>query len=523
MSCNLLFDRLLKYLSILFFINVMFAVFFSAKIYADNKFYSSVKELVTTQKTIRIFMDNSPGYGNQTSSLNIMVRLRQMGFNGTFELIYGNVTSDKIFNLFNLPKNTPDIYYDEKHNIKFIKIKSHLDRVFNNSIEMLPLGITGGDDSGECGVARKDGINLDMYSPLCIDPANFYGVNIFIEMDPYVSNEPLSSHRTTFYLFDPLASGKPYFPYQKDSYNKYFVMPVTNLVQAKAYLEDDQRGRTLLAERPALKTFINGLENHKFNVLPVYGCTVQITKMCPECFPGNILQIITGARYAQLNGPRDFYKPLIIPVFYDYQKESMQIMKIIGNDDWGQNSQPGEEQAKKIIKNLFLSQAFSIADIKNVETIQRIKNLKPGEVLLLSMGGALPKDVFDGIYNYTDTNIWPQIREGANTFNSLILTGRPHIRCHHYWEIGFDLVTDPALKARLEKFYQHAGICAGMDTWISNPDTYRTLGELIIEANDKQSSFSHYFQRIREEALKPENDRIYYALEGAMELLNKSF
>src|SRR3989338_5447333 len=480
------------------------------------KKYSSVKEFIADQKIIRVFADNSPGYGNQTASMNVMVRLRQMGFKGTYEFIYSNLTTDKITSLFGLPNNIPDIYNDENRNIRFIKIKPHIERVLNNTIEMVPLGITGANDSGECSLATKDGVtNLDEYGPLCTDSANFFSTKLFIEFDPYMGEQSLEHHEgTTFYTYNPSSSGKPSYPYQGDSYKKYFVMPVADLKQAITYLKIDPNGQTLIKERPALKTFIHGMKMHHFNVFPVYGYTVQINSRCPECFPGNILQIITAARYAQLHGKNNFYKPLIIPVFFDYQKEAEQISQIINHNNWGDYETPGSEQARAIINQLSLPQSFSIADVKDKETIQRIKQLRPGQVLLLSLG-TLPKDVFDGLYTYTDSNIWPQIREGANSFNSLILTGRPHFRCLDNWEIGFDLIEDQSLKSHFENFYQKNGICDGMNTWQANNDIYKTLGEFIIDAANKNSSLSHYFEQLKTEAEKPENDRIYYALEEA--------
>jgi hypothetical protein len=109
--------------------------------------------------------------------------------------------------------------------------------------------------------------------------------------------------------------------------------------------------------------------------------------------------------------------------------------------------------------------------------------------------------------------------KGASSFDSLVLTGRPHIRCRGddraAWEIGYDLVHDENLKVRLQKFYI-GGFCQSMDTWINNSNIYQTLGELIIEANDPNSPFSRYFQDRKREAAKPENDRIRLGLEKAM-------
>jgi len=54
--------------------------------YADNK-YTSVEEMIRDQKIIRVLLDEAPGFGNQAATINMMNRVRQMQFQGTFELI----------------------------------------------------------------------------------------------------------------------------------------------------------------------------------------------------------------------------------------------------------------------------------------------------------------------------------------------------------------------------------------------------------------------------------------------------
>lgn len=199
-------------------------------------------------------------------------------------------------------------------------------------------------------------------------------------------------------------------------------------------------------------------------------------------------------------------------------------MNLVKSDNWGEYEQPGAEQARKIIRELDLSnpKIFSVASMSDADTIKRIQTLQPGQILLLSMG-PLPKIVFDGLFTHTGANIWPQIREGASSFDSLILTGRPHIRCRGddgmAWEIGYDLVKDASLKARLQNLYM-GGFCQNMDTWKNNSNVYQIFGKLIIEANNLNSPFSRYFQDLKIEATKPENDRIRIGLEKAMKIVN---
>jgi hypothetical protein len=232
-----------------------------------------------------------------------------------------------------------------------------------------------------------------------------------------------------------------------------------------------------------------------------------------------MLQVITAARFAQLSGGSNFYKPLIIPVFYDYKQDASVLNQLIHTNHWGDYETVGSEQEKLAIQTLGLAtpDVFQTADVDDPKTTSIIEQLRPGQILLLSLG-PLPKIVFDGIYNHVGINIWPQIREGQNTFNSLLLTGKPHFRCqdkNDVWELGYDLITDISFKDRLKKLYSDAGFCRA-GSWSKNPNIYQELGELMIESQMAESGISHYFQAIKAETEKPENDRIRRGLEEAL-------
>ncbi|OAI49080.1 hypothetical protein AYO45_03525 [Gammaproteobacteria bacterium SCGC AG-212-F23] len=61
-----------------------------------------------------------------------------------------------------------------------------------------------------------------------------------------------------------------------------------------------------------------------------------------------------------------------------------------------------------------------------------------------------------------------------------------------------------------------------MNTWQSREMTYQEAGNLIIDAHDPKSSFSTYFRQLKENALKPENDRIDYALQHIIKIINSN-
>jgi hypothetical protein len=286
---------------------------------------------------------------------------------------------------------------------------------------------------------------------------------------------------------------------------------------------------------PALKTFIEGIDTKQFNILPVYGYPFQEKFNRPEddehVFPQNILQVITAARYAQLNGNSELQKPLIIAVFYDYTEEATRLLQLVQQDQWGEyDLMKGATHAKNAIKTLGLrgSNVFSIVSLSDPEASKKIQALLPGQILLISMG-PLPKIVFDGIYTHTATNVLPQMREGESSLSALLQTGMPHFRCISYyndeyndsaWELGFELVHDDAMKNRLISFYGKNGFCA-KNGWESDPLIYKKVGDLMIEAKNPSSSFSQYFADLKSDTMKPQNDRIYRGLEEALKVFGK--
>ena len=145
----------------------------------------TVEKFIAQQKVIRVFMNNGMNFGNQASTANVMSRVRQMGFTGNFELLYGNVSTKKITTLFNLPADIPDIYLDAKRNITFIKMRPYFDRLMNNTVETVDLSFTVEDDADPCDLAGEDGIDIDPKDIICRNTANFMRAKAFIQFAPY--------------------------------------------------------------------------------------------------------------------------------------------------------------------------------------------------------------------------------------------------------------------------------------------------------------------------------------------------
>jgi hypothetical protein len=468
--------------------------------------YTSVEDFIATQKTIRVVFIDQGGFGDMAASANVMARLREKemgGFSGLFEAIYEDdaVSLRDMSILFNLPPNVPDVYYDTKTNTRFIKAGEFVRRSQLNQNERVTLAI-----SGWCHArCHKDSYNVDMF----FSPDN--SENVSSSITYYFSN--------TQKRFDI------------DISNTYFTTHVIDFNQTVNYLYNDPQGQQLLIKKPALNTFIDGMENKKFNVLPIYGFRIRAPQPPDGQKTDNyiefMLEIIAGARYAQVNGlTDDWHKPLVLTVYYDYLEEANVLNNLIHSKDWGEYEGHGAAEARSVLTQLGLDQstAFSVADISDPNTIDTINNLKTGQILLLSMG-SFPKDVFDSLYTHTNNNIWPQIREGDSSFSSLVLTGKPHFRCGMGgWGPGFDLIKDPTLKMQLENFYLDSpDIFCGMhfkQVWDKNNKAYVNFGKFIIDSSNPDSALSQYFQTLKNEASKKDNDRIYATFREGLKLYN---
>lgn len=520
-----------KFISLIFI--CLAGVFYLGSAHAQPLQKSATpKEFLINQETVRILANGGIGFGDLASSANVMIHLRQIGFEGTFEIIYSGKST--VISMFDLPSSLPNVYEDTKNKRRFIYVGEYLKQAQANATTPVTFGAGSMFPINACDEILNEDENNELAkkmreTSLCRNPANFLNAKIYFDIANWPSpsknyDEELSSH---YFLLN----NDNTYPY--DDSKTFFATRTTNLEDAEAYLNNDKRGQDLLLKKPALKTYIDGIKKKDFDVMSVYGWGIKSNVVGGSDninYVRNMIEVISGARYAQLYGPEALRsKPLIITVFYDYEKESSELRQLIQSNDWGKYEQPGSEQARKTIAQMKLADIFSIASISDPKTIATIQQLKPGQILLLSMG-PLPKDVFDGLYTYVDENVWPQIREGSGSFSSLIFTGKPHFRCGGelignqggLWEMDLDAIQDTTLKNKLKNFYSVSnGFCESQNyTWQENGDFYKAMGDLMIDAHDPRSAFSQYFQSIQNDALKPENDRVYRALEKTIEILN---
>jgi hypothetical protein len=472
--------------------------------------FSHLYKLIKKQTKIRMVVDKTGNFGNQAATLNLINKLHEMGFHGNIEVIYFKECKDKILNLFDLSFIEEDTF--KMGNLHFVELQDFIKN--RSSYNTIALGMTGAIDSlpneWDSHIAEENF-------------ADFFRVKGFIRFSSFYNIWELCD--TEIFL---LNTPKPFV--RSGSCQEMLNTPISTLDEAKNYLLETATGKKLLEENPGLTTLISHIETASSHFFPIYGWTLRD-------IPSNLLNMILGARYAQLHGTLESRKPLIIGAFFDINQKieidnikiphSQLLSNMIFNPSWGIfDNFEGVYQIKNTIKTLRLSENFKMGFMSSNESILAINNLKQDDILLLSIP-KLPKIVFDGLYTYNGLNVFPQVREGASAFISLMtVTGRPHIHCasHHEWEIDTSLA-DPKLKKYLTYFNNI--ICKGsnfnfknFEIWHKNPID-KVIGTFILAAQNPLSPLSQYFSFLKSEAIKPANDRILNDLDLTVGFLSQ--
>lgn len=224
----------------------------------SHQHYTSVEDLIKDQKQIRIVAVAVGGYGHLSATASMMAHLREkIGFQGTYEVIYPNMDMTKVATIFNLPAHLPDVYEDQKNNIRFIKLEEEIRRYQNNEIEPVLLGMSAAADDDDA-ICRWATIPLSKNdTTMCRNVAKLLNVNIYASVthDPHNKNYAgsLFQQGDEFFLKDD--NEKRYIV---SEINTFFTSPIVTLDHVKKYIKDNPN---LLIKDPALGEFIQGMEN----------------------------------------------------------------------------------------------------------------------------------------------------------------------------------------------------------------------------------------------------------------------
>jgi len=170
-----------KILVFLLFIHNLFVVQSIAQLPDQS---TRIKDYLKNSKVVRVYFANSPSMGHQSNTYQMMLQIREMGFNGKFEIIFNDdkngylSTSDIDLNTSQKMKyffpefipNSPGIQSLDEGKLVFIP-KSIFDKDYNKW-EVADLAFTGGQDFDKMNATKiKAKAYLDLY------PSKFGGLH----------------------------------------------------------------------------------------------------------------------------------------------------------------------------------------------------------------------------------------------------------------------------------------------------------------------------------------------------------
>lgn len=497
----------------------------------------TISEFLSSQSVIRVYFDSMPyGTGNQASSYQLMHRLRELGFKGKYEVVYigtgynkhypdGNPTKniflnkEKIINLFDLPADLPDVYYDKKTDIEFIESRVY----YTMNKAHHSLAITGGQLEF-CRDTVANDLNLIksndvMHSIQCND-ANIHEVDLYLSNEAWVGKNPAKRANVRLSAYDKT---------EIQSFNEadhLFNNPPKSLSlnEIVNFLKDPIQSSHLNKQRDGLLALIDGASENKFHVMPFYGRPLTLAYdnenhvKIPNYCIYKMLNYIVGVKLAQLNGPKELRdKPILLPVFVDYRSEAkilkQAIQYICRNDG---------NIINEVVKDLKLDKTESLRmlDISFKDIRKSLSTLSPNSIVLISVG-KLPNNLFNAIYPHIAT--LPPVLEGENTKNLLISeTNKPFLRLiPWFFSPGSTGPKEYYPNDKLLKRYQEYD-----DTNFLSVEGFvhsaKWISEFIIDSLNPQSDICQYFNWLHEEAIKPKNDRVVYALNKAITYLTEN-
>lgn len=92
------------------------------------------------QKMIRVYVDSAPGFGHQSAGISVMRRLRELGFDGEFEVIYQQKVAGKIQKIY---PSFPEGIDGQLH---YLSVESYEQTVKAHKASKVTLAISGADD-----------------------------------------------------------------------------------------------------------------------------------------------------------------------------------------------------------------------------------------------------------------------------------------------------------------------------------------------------------------------------------------
>ncbi|HVE13558.1 MAG TPA: hypothetical protein VNI01_09210, partial [Elusimicrobiota bacterium] len=318
---------------------------------------------------VRVLFADAPHFGHQTASLSLIRRLRDLGYRGAIEGVYGDPTNgwwDDPDNaaLRKLPTLIPG--FDPKKDDQFIEgldLRLRSDSSVNREGLRVPLALTGGADEAAGFDAR---VRADVF--LHLSPTGWASGDRIRLRDTEYKNLGFDLKRTL--VFRPEDASAPLGPREAAWLGPSGLRGIAALEAA--------------APRVAL--------------MPAYGLQYHNA--------WGLFRVLTGLSEAMARRPADYPKPVVVPVINQLYGLSDR-MRVFGGD----LGEPGA----RLLDRLRYADVFE----PGLESV--LSGLAPGQILLVETG-SVPSAAFERLYGLASL---PPILEGRNARNLMLLLGAP--------------------------------------------------------------------------------------------------
>ncbi|WP_413289655.1 hypothetical protein [Bdellovibrio sp. HCB337] len=303
------------------------------------------KSFLQEQKKIRIYVDSAPGFGHQSAGISVMRRLRELGFQGEFEVVYQASVAAKIKKIY---PGFPDGIENE---VKYLSTEEYQNARKQGKIEKLKLAMSGADDGFGSEFARV-------------------------------------SMAETYLRLQPLGWGSAAL-YEKNARVLFTLqdLPLTNLQSPEAdQFVETLKNQTDLPEDKkqfALK-FADIAQNHLS--FPVYGVGIQAFA------PQKVYFYAKAVKSAAQRMSSD--KAVIIPVVSPFNADEMDTVKKVFGKVEGFEAAATTERKHQNQMHLLTPQEFSA-----------LEKLKPGNLYFVFVG-SVPQNVFNFFYESANLPVW---------------------------------------------------------------------------------------------------------------------
>jgi len=419
--------------------------------------FDTVENYLRAQHTVRVVISRAPGFGHQMAAIRAMKRFRELGFQGTFEIIYSIEAIKQLKVLIpgfdgSRPETVQEIRSNQLGQLRLVSSA----RALYLTKKKVGLGFSAADDA-TFGVRLREILNVQ--TAINFQPMGWTG---------RASDHQIVLKEREVSLRRLIRLQVHNDPIQEDA--------------VEGIIREELKGPIYETKQPGVLSMLQATE--QIDILPAYSQFLE--RYGPSVFE----YLVTALLEAKQIAPERFAKPIIIPMLSDI--------------DTGIRN--------KIARSL----PVGVESI-NVQQIGRLQAALKGQgaPITLVHVGALPPGAFEAVVSQATL---PTLLEGKNLINMMKSAGKPFL---NFSGSDVEVVIDPTdsdLQNLVRDSY--VALAPSNKPVIQLEPQRQQLVRFLIEARDPNSNLSRMFAAHRIDRYST-NEQIFQGLLLAIEAINE--